>query len=32
MQDHVRKKILTVDDDEDIRNTLREMLELEGYR
>lgn len=26
-----RKKILTVDDDEDIRNTLSEMLQEEGY-
>ena len=25
------KKILTVDDDEDIRNTITEMLELEGF-
>lgn len=25
------KKILTVDDDEDIRNTISELLELEGF-
>ena len=26
------KKILTVDDDEDIRNSLRDMLEFEGFQ